>query len=345
MHTKQNYSNSNVVASIAAQSSFKGFRSWIASVASSLATTKKERGAALIAAIMIIAIVAAIASDLMLRSQVNIQRTKLTFSAQQAELNNTYALAFAQLVYIKDFTPNQQKDPNYKPPQFPIIMDQKELDNVTLNANFNSAQGLFNLNNLSDPAYVPLFAKLIQAVDPEVKQDMSMEIANSLAYFIGTKTNPELEKNYTTLNPPYRAAHHFMASPTELRLVDKVTVDLYQKILPFLIALPKKTSLNPSVAPKPVLMAYGISADGADAVINAQNRQSGIKTLNDFYIIAQFKPTNTQGSPPLFDLKNNYFLLTATIQADPINWTIYTLLEADKMGKKLNLIQETLNTL
>jgi general secretion pathway protein K len=316
---------------------------------------KTESGAALIAALLIIAIVAAIAGDLMFRSQVDIQRTKLIFAAQQVALDNSYAIAFAQLVYTASFTPAQQKDPNYVPPKLPIMMKKQQLDSAIIKSSFNSAQGLFNINNLSDPSYVPLFAKLIQQVDPDIKADDSIEIANSVAYFIGSTVTPDLEKNYTTLQSPYLPAHHLLASPSELRLIDKVSINLYEKLLPYLIALPTVSSLNPSVAPKAVLIAYGIDSESANAVVEAQGRQGSFKTLNDFYTLAKFTPNTTvaptqsknpqQATTQLFTLTNQYFLLTTEIKDDPIDWTIYTLLEADKMAQKLNLIQETRNTL
>jgi type II secretory pathway component PulK len=304
-----------------------------------------EQGAALIAALLIIGIVAGIAIDLMYRSQVEIQQTKLMASAEQVELDTSYAIAFAELSYIDYFAPDLQKNSNYKPPRLPIVMESQKLDNTTVNSRLNSAQGLFNINNLSDPAYIPLFSQLIQEVDPDLKTGNTLEIAYSIAYFINSKVDPALEKNYMTAAAPYRPAHRFLTSPSELRLVDQVTLNLYEKLMPYVIALPKKTSLNPSVAPRPVLKAYGLSNEAANAVIGEQVLQGAFKSLEDFYTMAKFKPSNTSSTLPLFDLKNQYFLLTTEMKNEVLDWTIYTLLEADKLGQKLNLLQETRNTL
>jgi hypothetical protein len=98
---------------------------------------KKEQGAALIAALLIIGIVAAISIDLMYRTQVEIQQTKLIASAEQATLDTSYALAFAQLSYINYFSPAQQKNPNYIPPRLPIVMGAILLEGTTVSSRFN----------------------------------------------------------------------------------------------------------------------------------------------------------------------------------------------------------------
>jgi type II secretory pathway component PulK len=198
---------------------------------------------------------------------------------------------------------------------------------------------------LTDPTYIPLFSQLIQQVDPMLKPEQSLDIAQSVAYFINSAVDPKLEKNYINVAAPYRAAHRMLASASELRLIDKVTGDLYGKLLPYVIALPKKTSLNPSVALRPVLIAYGVTPEAADAVISAQVLQGSFKTLNDFYTLAKFKPSNTKAAVPLFELNSHYFLLTTDMKNTLLSGTSYTLLEADKIGLKLNLLQETRNTL
>lgn len=70
---------------------------------------------------------------------------------------------------------------------------------------------------------------------------------------------------YTAQTPAYRAANRPFASPRELLLVKGVTLEMYRKLAPFIVCLPRTTSLNVNTAPKEILMSLGPSLDRATA--------------------------------------------------------------------------------
>lgn len=70
---------------------------------------------------------------------------------------------------------------------------------------------------------------------------------------------------YTAQTPAYRAANRPFASPRELLLVKGVTLEMYRKLAPFIVCLPRTTSLNVNTAPKEILMSLGPGLDRATA--------------------------------------------------------------------------------
>jgi general secretion pathway protein K len=314
---------------------------------------KKSRGAALIAALMLLAIVAAIASDLISRSQIDIHRTNLILSAEQLTLNTTFALAWAQQMVLQNRnntpTPNNDLNQATQPVlPLPLVMPTQKLDNAatTIDATLSSAQSRFNLNNLREPANIPLFAKLIQSVS-DLKPEQSMAIAADVAYFIGTNKDPKIEQLYVTYRPAYLPSHQLFASPSELRLVRGITPQLYQQLEPYIIALPVPTAVDPSSSSKPVLVSYGLTEAAADVVVS-YTKNNRFNTLADFYRLSTFQPSTSStggAANTLFDLQTNYFLLSTSLKSGQIKWTVYSILQMDKTNGKLVLIQQSRNTL
>ena len=79
---------------------------------------------------------------------------------------------------------------------------------------------------------------------------------------------------YTSLHPAYRAANRPFASPRELLLVKGVTVEMYQKLAPFIVCLPKTTPLNVNTASKELLMSLGPTVDASAAETLLRTRET-----------------------------------------------------------------------
>ncbi|MBI5614713.1 MAG: type II secretion system minor pseudopilin GspK [Gammaproteobacteria bacterium] len=79
---------------------------------------------------------------------------------------------------------------------------------------------------------------------------------------------------YLNQSPAYRAANRPFVSPEELLLVRGVTPEIYARLAPFVVALPKATPINVNTAPPEVLMSLGNGIDRATANLLVEARKT-----------------------------------------------------------------------
>lgn len=303
-----------------------------------------NRGAALLTAIMVLAIVSAISTSLMLREQIDIHRSQLNFDATQVYHYSDMVNAWAEAYYGKRYSNREKQAP---PPVWPAIMPPQILSNgAKIHGRLESAQGRFNLNNLTDQRYWPLFARLLRYVDSNLNERRSEQLTQEIANWIGTKKTSQQQATLTPNNPLAQRGK-LLLSPSEILLVPSVNYALYEKLAPYIVALPETTSIDPNTASKAILIAYGISDNNADQVINKQNNDNGFETMAEFERIANFRPStnNTQHRLSLFALKSDYFIVEANIDYAKIVMINYAILRGNEKTAKLQLLQQTQNTL
>lgn len=88
---------------------------------------------------------------------------------------------------------------------------------------------------------------------------------------------------YLRQHPAYRAANRMMSSPSELLLVRGVTPEIYERLRPFVTALPGYTAINVNTAGPEVLMALadGISRADAQGLVS-RRRSAAFASVQDF---------------------------------------------------------------
>ncbi|MBT2187158.1 type II secretion system minor pseudopilin GspK [Sphingobium nicotianae] len=96
------------------------------------------------------------------------------------------------------------------------------------------------------PEGIAQFAALMRLLG--IDQGAAQQIAVSAADWIDSDINPgnggAEDQYYAGLTPAYRAANGLVADPSELLMVSSVTPDIYQRIRPWLCALPT-TRMSP----------------------------------------------------------------------------------------------------
>lgn len=263
-------------------------------------------GGALISALFITAICAIIATALAVRGRLIIHEGELVKSADQSYLNlqnvqdwaryqvNQYLL---QWVALQGRTPAQLRPMEWR-------FQQVTMGNKKVSAQILDAQGRYNLNDLVYTANEPQFVTLLMTVDPQVTQKLAVQIAQAITDWM---TKGALDSVYLKESPAYRAPRRQMADATELRLVAGVTAAIYQKIKPYVIALPVKapsgsgtsqqtsggqqpvvtnvrTPININSASWPVLMTL----DSKLTAVQAQGLEACRKRFNYFTSVGAF---------------------------------------------------------
>jgi general secretion pathway protein K len=200
-----------------------------------------------------------------------------------------------------------------------------------VNAFLYDAEGQFyNLNNLSALANRQGFYHLLMLLLPEQTPENNKLLLNAIVSWmqpLGQETDILSDQYYLTATPPYRAAHRFMASPSELRLIKGVEQNIYATLIPAMIALPETTRTNVNTASALVLtsLGTGFSLEEANSIISKRAENGEFKRKEDFFAIpiAQQKGLSADD----ISLESRYFLLKTMVEYNTQTLTFFSLLK------------------
>lgn len=276
----------------------------------------------IIIALFLVAMVATMAYVMMSRLARDMRRTEFIMNDVQAELYAAGSVMWAKDTLHMDFI-NQKKDKRVD--QTPIKSPENEMHGYKINSTITDAQGKFNLNNLSKQDWQPDFIRLLRSVYPKISEEDANALVKATVDWIspGSGEN-EYSRYYANLPIPYRAAHRFMVSRSEWRLVKGMKEDLYQAMKPYITALPVVTQINPMSADPVVLMMLSKDLTLESATV--------------------FKEQLIKNPPPTLDaFKALDFLKNHPINADRVVWTsFYFTVETDVSIEDQDILLYTL---
>jgi general secretion pathway protein K len=216
----------------------------------------RQRGLALITAMLVVAIAATTAAYLSLDQQIWLRQAQNLSDRAQAEVVRSGALEWAITILAKDAKDNPQSDDlteNWAKPLPVLAVEGGQVTGL-----ITDAQARFNLNNLvrnkiPSPPDIGTFQHLLQSLslDPNLTDaviDWIDDNGDKLPY--GAE-----DIDYLQMKTPYRAANQPMQSVDELRLVRGFTPEIVEKLRPWITALPQPTEINVNTASKEVLGA------------------------------------------------------------------------------------------
>lgn len=227
-----------------------------------------ERGAALLTVLMLVAVMAALSASALERLRLS---TRLAANAGAIDQARAYAVAAEQIAAarVSDLV---EADParvsgaawNGRTTRLPLpgglatarIRDGGNCFN--LNSVVAGQPGMPNAPLMVRPSGLTQFTMLLQVSG--VGENDARRIAASLADWIDTDDRALLDgaedAAYAQRTPAYRTGNTFMADPSELRAVAGVTTEIYDRLRPWICALPTSdlspiniNSLTPEQAP------------------------------------------------------------------------------------------------
>lgn len=212
-----------------------------------------ERGAALLTVLMLVSVMAVLSAAALERLRIS---TRLAANAGAIDQARAYALA-AEEIALARITTLAEADPA----KTPVTGWQDRETNLPLPggaavAVVRDGGNCFNLNSVVDgqagqtlrtrPAGIAQFVALMQGLG--IGEGEARKAAVSLADWIDSDTfaQPEGAEDaaYAGAETPYRTANTLVADPSELRAVAGVTPELYDRVRPWVCALPV-TDLSP----------------------------------------------------------------------------------------------------
>jgi len=276
-----------------------------------------ENGVALLSVMLIVAIVAALATQMHWDQKIATRRMQNQLIHEQAIQFAFGAENWAREILLEDLrgsdsnSDNLQEDWAQALPALPVNGGQ-------LQGRIQDLQGRFNLNNLIDingriaPESVEQFQRILQNL--ELNTDLALAIAD----WIDSDTYPEFpgggeDESYGSLNSPYRTANHYLSDVSEIFSIKGMDRPTVERLLPYVAALPIGTPINVNTAPAEVLVALSdkITPSIAEQIIE-QRALSAFEDPTDFRNAANLQ--NEDINLTALSFTSSYFIVETEIQ-------------------------------
>lgn len=324
---------------------------------------RRERGIALLVAVLLVALGTIIAAAVAYDNAMTVRRGEGTFAFDEALLvgQGAEALAAWGLRTLAQNNPQKQiyLNQGWDKPQGPMEV----VPGVMLTASLEDMQGRFNLNNLVDEHGMPdavmtaAFTQLLASLGLEEK--WTGYLVDWIDHDIMPSSPDGGEDTvYMGQTPPYRTANRYITSTTELLALPGFGRERYLKLAPYVAALPHNTKLNLCTAAGIVLDAFigAGHSEFSDPDTLAKNRQAagGCFPTKQDYSRAFTDPKLWSGAPAPgvqpglvlagnqpaagaqqggvgahVDVTSSYFRLTSFITIGSTEFNLYSLLYQD----------------
>jgi general secretion pathway protein K len=286
----------------------------------------RQRGVALITAIVLVAIATVLAVHIGTRAALDLRRTAGLAALDQGWHVALGAEAWAAEILGEDV--ENDPDIDHLAEAWAQPLPGLPIDGGELRGALEDMQGRFNLNNLvtpdriANPKAIELFGRLLLQVGAQPRW------ATIMADWLDMDTMPDPEGaedgTYLSQNPPYRAANGVVTTTTEMLALPGMTREEFERIRPYVAALPVGTRINLCTAKAPVLAALIEGGTNfGDAEQLAANRKDGcFPTKEDL----QNDP-GWNAIKDIVDQKSDWFRAVTAVRIGTSEFTLYSLIE------------------
>lgn len=298
----------------------------------------KQRGVALITVLLVFALAALIASEVVSRNYRDIRRTANAISTKQAYY---YALAgeqFARQILYRDFADRDNANIDSLTEAWAQTFDTFEIENGKMSIDIIDLQSRFNLNNVaSDPAQASVeFRELLRILNVDTDytallQDWLDEDSSALAQ--GGE-----DDRYQSGPNAYLAANREMADRSELRLLARMNALDYAALKDYVVALPAPTHYNLNTLDAKIVQALSAQIDSAKARDIEQRQQAGgYRSVNQWLAV-----NSAQSLAPVrsrLAVESEYFEVVVKTVYDQRTSVVRTQLYRDKKNGEIRVLK------
>jgi general secretion pathway protein K len=302
---------------------------------------KRQRGVALIVAVLIAALATMLAASVSFKGYMDQRRTANALAMDQGFEVALGGEAWAADALRRDKQQSAKTDDfteEWATPIPPIPLDDGK-GNVygDFEGQLEDMQGRFNLNSLvvleggqlkTDPLAMARFERLLELLDMETKW------AKVIADWIDSDVQPEFpdgaeDPTYTGLSPPYRTANMPVTRASELLSLTGFGLDRYRKLEPFVTALPIGTPINLCTASPELLDA--LVAGRRQFTMARDNtaetrKQRCFPTKEDYQSALSPAEREELVKGKVIDVTSSYFRATIWVTIGTTEYTLYSLL-------------------
>jgi general secretion pathway protein K len=321
-------------------------------------TRRAQRGVALLVAILLVALGTIIAAAMAYNNAMTARRAAAGFEFDQALLlaQGTEALAaYGLQQQAQQNSPYIAPTQSWAQPLGPV----QAMPGVTLQGSLEDLQGRFNINDLvqtdgttPNTIAIQAFQRLLTMLqlDPKWAEDTVNWIDKSPTPMF---PNAAADSAYLEMDPPYRSPELPITSTSELMALPGFTRADFDKLAPYIVALPIGTQINVCSASKYLLDALtGTLQFSQDPEFDQNRRDAGGCFPSPQLVMQAATDIASAGSSSgaavgangangnaqqqslssLLAQKSSWFRLTTFIDMGSAEFAVYTLLYQDQTG-------------
>ncbi|GIU34261.1 type II secretion system minor pseudopilin GspK [Shewanella schlegeliana] len=308
----------------------------------------KQRGVALIVVLLIVAMVAIIATNITSRNQLSVRRTLNMAQYDQAYWYAISAEEIAKKVLKQDLEDSDTVHLQQYWAQADVVFPAEKGE---IAGKISDMRACFNVNSLSAPSEkvengqpkMPLPAVQFKGLLVALGMDefAAERLAQTAKDYIDEDQTAgpygAEDAEYESRNVPYRAANTLMSHKSELRAVMGFTQDIYLKLAPYVCAIPGNTTQVLNVNTIPVEQAAliagmfdnKISVGEAESIIN-QRPLDGYDKIDEFWENSSIASLASDAKlKSSFGVTSKYFLLEAGAKVDTAVFRLESVLYGD----------------
>lgn len=290
----------------------------------------RNRGVALITAMLISALAAIVAYNLAWDNALDVRRTMVLLNHDQAVQVALGAESWVVGILHQDLEDSQT---DHLGEIWASELPGLPIDGGEVFGTVEDLQGRFNINNLVDQngevddKALKRFQRLLAALE------LDPRFAGIVADWLDSNQDPAFpdgaeDPSYTGMTPPYLSANQTLTSVSELAAVsgmDKSTVDV---LLPHIAALPGRTDINVNTATPAVLRALdeNMSVSAVESLLSERQNGGFADVQTAFSSLVTPDVLNSLGEA------SNYFQLRVVVRIDTVRVTLYSVLLRGERG-------------
>ena len=304
-------------------------------------TPSRQRGVALITAILITALISSVAINLAWDNALDMRRTMTLLYRDQAVQVAVGAESWVQSILRDDLA---ETDTDHLgeiwASELPGLPVQSDVVQGELFGDIQDLQGRFNVNNLVDQngeideLALEQFRRLLIALE------LDPRFAGIAADWIDANLEagfPDGAEDaiYTGFIPAYRTPNLPITHATELAALEGMDKESFDILAPHIVALPGRTGINVNTATAPVLQSLGENLSAADVESLISEREDGgfadmqntFSTLVDPEILPQLEETTS------------YFQLRLVVQIATVRIIYFSTLQRGATGQVVPILR------
>ncbi len=286
---------------------------------------RRDRGVALITAMLISAIATMVAANLAWDNALDVRRTLVNLGRDQAIQVALGAESWVISILRQDGTDN---DTDHLGEIWATDLPGLPIEGGEVFGSIEDLQGRFNVNNLVDEEgrvveeSLEQFRRLLNTLGLDPRH------AGIAADWIDSNVDASFPDGaedaiYTGMLPPYRTANQTLSSASELAALEGMNRAIFRVLEPHIVALPGRTTINVNTATPAVLQSLGENITTADVEGLLQEREgAGFADMQ-----ASFSTlVNAEVLPQLSD-SSQFFRLKVIVRIDTVRITLYSVLQ------------------
>lgn len=283
----------------------------------------RQKGAALIMVLLAMALVVMLAAGMTKHQSIRVFKAGHFLAQSQGYNIALGAEAFARQTLFEDYEQDKKDNSFIDSPDEPWARYSAilPLDDGVVEVQVDDLGGRINLNDLVSAAgeinqsHRNRMVRLLEVLEiTSVSVDAMIDWVDSNDQTV-TAYGAE-DGRYLIQDPSYRAANQPFVSVTELRLLDGITEEDYQRLIPFVTALPVSGGgINVNMAPRQVIRALHpeLTEAQAESVI-LQREDERFEDLQRFLALPEFAGLGLKAEG--LSLRTHFFEVASRITYD-----------------------------